>query len=110
MHAGFFWSAVSLFMITFFATRNHIVPGRLATTRTRRKYLFYESNNDRTFRDHERVEDLVIAEDDDHIVFRSARGAEISLSKRTGFIDSIRKQKENGSGPAGHGAHDTDPR
>jgi hypothetical protein len=35
-------------------------------------------------------------EDEEHIVFRTSRGSEVSLSKRTGFIDSIRKQKKEG--------------
>jgi hypothetical protein len=50
------------------------------------------------------------SEDDDHIVFRSARGAEISLSKRTGFIDSIRKQKENGVSSIDLESLDLDPK
>jgi hypothetical protein len=35
-------------------------------------------------------------EDEEHIVFRTSRGSEVSLSKRTGFIDSIRKRNEDG--------------
>jgi hypothetical protein len=36
------------------------------------------------------------SEDDEHVVFRTSRGADVSLSKRTGFIDSIHKKSQDG--------------
>jgi hypothetical protein len=49
-------------------------------------------------------------EDDAHVVFRTPRGSELSLSKRTGFLDSIRKETQDGPSSMDLETLDLDPK